>query len=368
MSEVLYRSISNWLSEPGRKQIDITNNTGVSKSLISLVLDKKGQKDLQFSKALSIIRYIEDDYLEVMDDYCRGLTKPMGVLNSLEYASNFGRKDLLDDLIADYSDHRGEVKEWVEIYKFERDRQMMKPEQAWEKCRELYGRVSLLDAKIKIELIESAIQFRDNEYNLKSFINRVENKFSYLRDGFFKDTLQVRYHLHVALVSLYEDVNIDKAVEHATKVIKSWLAHPFLIASAYHVLGHTEMYKSAAKSVEYLEKARRFYKLADSPKHKDIDQDIHFVNNLHGIKMDLDSMDQEETAHQLYVRGEVGRAVKILDSIKDKTAYGYLYTALCKNDAAALFTGYGMIKRSGNNFFSLLYEEKMKTMLNAERG
>lgn len=359
LSEVLFKSIMDWLSKGDNKQIDITYNTGIAKSLISDVIDKKGQKDLRFSKTLSVLRYIEDDYLDVMDEYCRTLSKPVGILNSLEYASNFGRDELMDDLLTEYKDHRGEVKEWVEIYRFNRDRNIMSPEIAWEKCRELYGRVTVPDAQLKLDLIETSIHFRNDQYNIKSFNDRVERKIGTLKEGFLKDSLKVKYHLNYSFVCLYENEDIEGAIIHAKEVTKSKLVPIFLVGCAYHLLGHAEMYRSKEISLKHLEEAKRLYKLSSSKKASTIQQDIQFVKNIHGEHQDLSELEEEELAYQYIVRNENDKARNALDLIKHKSPFAMLYLGMATKDITPIIKGYGLIKQSGNNFFAQLFEKSI---------
>ncbi|WP_144559522.1 AimR family lysis-lysogeny pheromone receptor [Shouchella miscanthi] len=356
MSEVLFNSINKWLSKEGNKQIDITHNTGIAKSLISDVIDKKGSKDLRFSKTLSVLRYIEEDYLEVMDDYCRTLKKPVGILNSLEYASNFERQELMDDLLTEYKDHRGEVKEWVEIYRFNRDRNIMTPEVAWEKCRELYGRVTVPDAQLKLDLIETSIHFRNDQYNIRSFIDRVERKIGTLKEGFLKDSLKVKYHLNYSFVCLYENEDIDEAIMHAKEVTKSKLVPIYLVACAYHLLGHAEMYRNKELSLHNLKEAKRLYKLASSSKAAQIEQDIQFVLNVHGEYQEIESLKDEELAFQYLVRKENEKARKALETVDKKSPFALLYLGIATKDIKPIIKGYGLMKQSGNNFFAQLFE------------
>lgn len=366
MSEILYKSIRCWLSHPGNKQIDITNATGVSKQLISMVLERKGKKDLAFSNVLSVIRYIETDYLDVMDKHCRSLHKPLGILNSLEYASNFERHELLDDLIAEYKEHRGEVKEWVEIYRFNRDKHGLDNDEALEKCRELYGRVTQPDAKLKLDLIESSINFKGNQFNIKEFVHRAEKKLKLLRNGFLKDSLEIRYNLNRAFISLYEEMNIEEANKFAKKVTASWLAPAYLIGCAYHLMSHANMYDSFNDSLELLERAANFYGQSDRNKGQSLEQDKVFLFNVHKEPYDGVISDREEKAHQFIVQGKYKEAGEVLSSISDKSPFGMLYEGMCKKDINPIIKGYGLIKESGNHFFARYFEKQISLLYQAK--
>lgn len=366
MSEILYKSILGWLSHPGNKQIDITNATGVSKQLISMVLDKKGKKNLAFSNVLAVIRYIESDYLDVMDNHCRSLHKPLGILNSLEYASNFERHELLDDLIAEYKDERGEVKEWVEIYRFNRDKHALDNEEALEKCRELYGRVTQPDAKLKLDLIESSINFKGNQFNIKEFVHRAEKKLKLLRNGFLKDSLEIRYNLNRAFICLYEEMDTDEAIKYAKKVTDSWLAPAYLIGCAYHLMSHANMYGSLDNSLELIERAAHFYSQSDKVKGQSLEQDKVFLFNLHNKIIDEEIPDNEERAHQFIVQGKNIDAEEVLSEITEKTPFGLLYEGMCKKDISPILKGYGLIKESGNHFFARYFERQIAALYHAK--
>ncbi|GAF14945.1 hypothetical protein JCM19046_3491 [Bacillus sp. JCM 19046] len=359
MSEVLYHSIHHWLSQDDRKQVDITTHTGVSKTLISLVLEKKGRKDLKFSKSLSIFRYIEEDYLDVVDEYCRSLDKPRGILDSLEYASTFERHELMDDLIAKHKDYAGEVKEWVEVYRFRRDKEKMTGIEALEKCRELYGRITQTDAKIKLDLIEATIRFDDERYNIKDFIKRVDNKFDQLRDGFLKDSLSIRYQLNLAFVKLYELNQPKEAIDHAKSVIHSSLAPDSLIGSAHHLIGHAHMYTNYEESLKHLNWAKLFYGRAGHRKQLVIDEDIQFVMNVNKKEIDLLLLEGEELAHQFIIRGDYDSALRVLDDLEQPSSFAKLYRGMITKNMLCIMEGYGEVRESGNVYFALFFEKAM---------
>ncbi|GAF22528.1 LOW QUALITY PROTEIN: hypothetical protein JCM19047_2286 [Bacillus sp. JCM 19047] len=366
MSEYLYQLVRNYLSIEGNKQVDISKATGISKPLISMFLDKKGQKDLQFSNSFAIIRYIEkEDYLDVMDDYCRTLTKPIGILSSLEYASNFNRRDLLDDLLSVHQDHKGEVKEWIEIYRFERDKDLLTSEMAWERCRSLFGKVTIPEALLKLELIESTLTFKQNFYDMNNFLARTDRKVHVLREGFLKDSLLLKYDLQRAYDSLYNRIDIQDAIQNANNILKSPLASDFIVASANHLLGHAYQGHSVDLAIRYLEMAQACYKKANSKKHEEMEQDIAFVLSIHNVIHDrcLSCGDEEEVAHQHYVRGEVNKAIRLLKNQSQLSPFGKLYLGLCTKNVHQVFEGYGEMKQSGNNYFATFFTTKLDSII-----
>lgn len=351
MSEVLYRCMNDWLSYEGNKQIDIARKSGVSKQLIYMVLDKKGKKDLTFSKALSIIRAIDDDFENTMDDYCREQDKPTGILSALEYASNFRRNELLDDLIAENRDQKGEIKDWVQIYRLNRDARKYSINDAIQKCRELYGKVSSPEAKLKLELTEFDIKFNLYQSDIRYYISSFETKINELKEGFIKDSLEAKYKLFKAFISLYENNEVDKAIKLSDEIIGSSLSSTYIVGSAYHIKGHAYMYSDYDLSLNSLDKARYFYGITDEKKGNSIQEDIYFVMNVNKKEIPLDQLEGEELIHQLIIRGNHEEARSLIDN-ESKSPYEIMFKGILDRNPDLVFESYGLLRSAGKLFFA----------------
>nr|WP_241741937.1 AimR family lysis-lysogeny pheromone receptor [Shouchella lehensis] len=339
-----------WLSYPGNKQIDISRKSGVSKQLVNKVLEQKGKKDFTFSNVLRIIRSIDSDFDNTMEEYCRSQTKPSGILNALEYASNFRKYELLDDLIAENRDQKGEIKDWVQIYRLSRDFKEYSYNEAIQKCRELYGRVSLPEAKLKLELIEFDIKYSLFQSDIKFYISSFEEKIKTLRSGFLKDSLEIRYKLFKSFVSLYEYSDIEHSIKLANEIICSPLSASYIIGSAFHIKGQAYMFTDLKESIDCLDNAMLYYAQTDKVKAESIKEDIYFTLNANGQLIDLEELQGEELIHQLIVRKDYETARLLLKTTN--SPFDYLFKGIVENDLSLIFESYGMLRSSGQLFFA----------------
>ncbi|WP_099301909.1 AimR family lysis-lysogeny pheromone receptor [Bacillus sp. Marseille-P3800] len=358
----VYEEVAKWMNENNKKQIDLSNGASVSKAIISRLLKTEGEKNLEFSSVLSIFRYIEPEhYMEKMDEYCARLTKPQGILNALEYAYNFQRIELTNDLLAEHSDRKGDIRHWLKVYALQRDIDKKSEEIAFEEMRELYGQVEQTEVKIRLDLIEHNLSFRNNNYSTSSFLERINKKIELLQEGFLKETYRLRYFFIQSLCKLYEQDSPDTAIQYAKYILLSPATPDLLKAPVEHMLGHAYMISDLEKSVYYIKKAATTYRSVEDPRYMGLESDdINFVQNINNALIPLDGLSGEELAHQYIVRNEMANALTVLNNFDEdsKTSYYYIYFGIAEKNLLKFLKGYGILMKTGNVFLSQIFESK----------
>jgi len=366
--QYLYKMVTDHLYE--REFLDqatLSRETGVSKFTISRFLKAKGAKDIEFKAALSLMKYFDSyNFGEMMDEYCLKLNKPVGIINALEFASNYKRGDLTDNLIAKHSDKNGEIKEWLEVYDLNRKRTSLPVANVLDKCKYLYGRVSSPEVQIKLDLIEAATISKNDYQTLHYMAERVDEKVKHLREGFVKDSFKTKIYGYYSYSKLYNHNSPSEAIEYAEYIINSPVSPSYLIGSAYVTIGQAQMFVDKEKSLKNIETAIRYYEReSEYESYAELlkTNDIVFIKNIHGEFMDLNSLEGEELAHQYIVREEFEKAVSVLDEIEE-TTFALLYRGIATKNLGNLLEAYGQLIKSGKTYFKYLVEREIEKITN----
>ncbi|MBX0320099.1 AimR family lysis-lysogeny pheromone receptor [Shouchella clausii] len=365
--EYVYNELTNWMKINNKKQVDVVNGANLPKALVSRLISTKGQKKLEFGSVLSLFRFIEPEYyLDKMDEYCMLLTKPIGILNALEFAHNFQRVELTNNLLAEHSDRKGDVKNWLKTYALQRDLEKKDIESAFETIRELYGIVEQTEVKIRLDFIEHSLTFRNNNYSTKVFLDRIKKKIDLLPEGYLKESFKLRYYANLSLAKLYEDNDPEMAIKYGEYIVQSMLVPDIIKAPALHMMGHAYIQTSPAKSKFYITQAAETYRASGSEGFYTslISNDIPFVQNINNEKIPLDKLEGEELAHQYIVRRDYFNAAKVLRSLKEKTAFHYIYLGIAEKNLLFILKGYGILNKTGNVFLAQVFENKLSNMFN----
>ncbi|PAF08637.1 hypothetical protein CHH65_13700 [Shouchella clausii] len=369
-AEYLYHVVKTYMNEKKLQQIDVSHATGIRKEYISRFLSAKGKNDLEFSTVLNLIRYLAaSEYLEIMDNYCLKLEKPLGIMNALEYASNYERHDLTSNLLALHAGHKkGEIREWLEVYDLNKRRKTMSPYDVMDACRNLYGKVTSDEVKVKIDLIEAVSTYTKDYKSLLRMCDRIETKIKQLRDGFIKESFKIRFfNLHANAVLYYKN-DVDTALEHTEYVIKNKVSPTFLVASAHLIRGQAQMYDRKEESIQNIRTAAKLFKLAGYSDYAQnlLENDLVFVQNYHRDIVDLENLKDGELAHQLLVRGDREKACEVLSKLDDKDPFTLLYKGMAFRDMSYFIEGHAIIVRDGKTFFKRAFEREFYQF--AERG
>lgn len=344
--------VKSLMAQKGIRAVDVTEEIGVSKSVISKFLSGK---DMDFKNLLPLLKYLDSySYLDILDEYCLTLEKPVSIMKALEYASIYRRDELSANLLTMHSKRKGELGDWIIIYSLFHNMKTLDEEEVLFKCRELYGKVSTAEIKIKIDLIEAFVYYKKINYTLMlGLTKRAEQQIDRLSDGFIKECFKIRLSTYLANAQLYANEDIEAAVKYANYVINNKLSPLLNVASAYHTLGHAHTFIDTELSVKYLKDASRMFKMIgyDEFSRQLLTEDMSFVLNVNGIIYDESIVNDEELAHQLIRQNRKEEAIEVLNKIESETPFSLLYRGIATNDFAHILKAHGMMVRAGNTFF-----------------
>lgn len=337
----------------GIKQADISSQLSFPKSLVSKFF--AGNTSTEFGNVLAIVKYVAPaDFLRIMRDHCLSLTKTSQIQDAIEFASTYRQGELLRELLAVHADDR-KFADWVMVYNLalDVDTKAISYEDALDRCREVYGSLSSIELKSKVDVIESIAQYElgylDSVANLLAKSNvRVES----LKDRFIKESIQGRLNLLTAYTLLYNKNDAKGAESAALKVAKSQASPCKMVASAYYTIGHANMFDNVEKSMEYFGKAERLFREIGEEAIADgiLTHDIPFANNANGLDFDASEACVEERAHRLIISGEHKKASELLSSVEE-SCYTKVYQGKLSKDIGKLMEAYNQLLKSGENFF-----------------
>ncbi|WP_144558557.1 AimR family lysis-lysogeny pheromone receptor [Shouchella miscanthi] len=365
----LHEIVKGYMNEKNIAQVDISNAIDLPQVYISRFLKAAGKNDLEFATVIAIVRFLApSNFLEIMDNYCIKLEKPLGIMNALEFASNYKRADLTDNLIAMHSDKKGEIKDWLDVYDLNRRKPHMTTSEIVESCKSLYGKVSSIEMKIKLDLIETVSTYRNDYRILLQMADRLEPKLDKVRGSFIKDSFKVKLYVFFANAHLYFNNNVDKARYYADFVINSNVAPLYLVASAHLTTGHSHMFTDRDKSIKQIDRAALLFKGShhDSFSEELKTNDIPFVLNYHKIIIET-PLKGEELAHQYIVRGELDKASEVLNETGNDNPFTSLYKGMVTKDIQHLLNGHAQIVKMGMLFYKTIFEREINNLLNERR-
>ncbi|MBG9785644.1 AimR family lysis-lysogeny pheromone receptor [Shouchella lehensis] len=369
--QYLYRFVVEQMNERSfLDQATLSRETGVSKFTISRFLKVKGDKDIEFKAALSLMKFFDSiNFGEYMDEYCLKLNKPVGIINALEFASNYKRGDLTDNLIAKHSDKKGEIKEWLEVYDLNRKRTSMSDNDVLNKCKVLYGRVSAPEIQIKLDLIEAATISVNDYQTLHYMAERVNLKVKELREGFIKDSFQIKIFSYFSYAKLYNHNDPETAISYSESIIRNSVSPNYLIGSAYVIIGQAYMFTDKTKSLKNIEKAiTKFEDDGNLEFAKKLrENDIAFIKNVHKVEMDLNVLRGEELAHQLLVRNKYQEALDVLNKLPE-TTFSLIYKGVATCNITYLLDAYGLLVKSGKAYYKRLVEREINKIVDQNKG
>lgn len=358
--------IKDLIAIKGLKQIDISNELGINRSDISKFL---AGKKIDFYNVFILTKHLDPiGYLDILDSYCKSFNTPVGIQNALEYASNHNRTALMEYLLETHSDRKDAIREWISVYSLHSSFKSMESHIVIQQCRELYGNVNAPELKIKLDLIEAAINYQNRKHLMYEISKRLQGRIEELKKGFIKESFKVRLCSYLAPAVLYVNEDVETAKMLSEEVIKNPVSPSHLIAASYHTMSHAFLFNSVDLSVDYLERAIRLYMSEGNDKRAKIlrSNDLAFAKSFHNLTFEVHDLTDEELAHQLIVRGETDRAISILESKKELDSFGKLYLGIAKNDFTLLLESHGMMARTGNNFFLKIFENKLAQIINGK--
>jgi hypothetical protein len=354
------------MNEKGLKSAHIAEALGWQRSIMSRFLSGG---TLEFHNAFRLVKYLDQvNYLEILDEYCETLEKKSGILCALEYASNFGRHKLTDKLIQIHKNKKGEVAEYVSIYKMYRQRKSMSDGEILEFTKEGYGKTSSLELNTKILLIEAGMYFDAQKFAVvHSLLDSIDQKIKGITNKFVKESFQVRLSIFGANAELKAAGNAERSINYCDFLINSYATPDVLIASAYHTLGHACIFDSLAKSAFYFKKASELYKHAGYVENAKevINSDLSLAHNIHKKEIAL-NITGEELAHQLIVRNEKEKALEVLSELEEETPYSILYKGMAEENFSLVLKAHGIMMKAGDNFFIKLFEQELFRLYHAK--
>ncbi|WP_054704824.1 AimR family lysis-lysogeny pheromone receptor [Bacillus sp. JCM 19041] len=371
-SQYLYGVVKEFLrNRPTLDQATISRETGVSKHALSRFLLAKGEKEIDFQSALSLLKFFDSNsFADVMDEYCHMLHKPVGIMNSLEFASNYKRHDLTDNLLATHADKKGEMKEWLKVYSLNKRKAELSYEQITEMCKDLYGKVSSTEVKIKLDLIEASCMTNVDYQSVMRLTERLEGKVEALRDGFIKESFKMRLYGYYANSTLYFNADTEKALDYAYQVIQSKVVPMFWLASSHLTIGHAKMYDDKIGAINEIELSSKYFRLAgNEPLSKQlINNDVMFVRNYYKDRINTDLLSGEELAHQYIVREENEKAIKVIEELEESSPFALIYKGMAKKNLTDMLDGYGQLVKTGRLFYLPFVKREINNLINTMKG
>ncbi|WP_078392059.1 AimR family lysis-lysogeny pheromone receptor [Shouchella patagoniensis] len=356
--------IENLMNEKNILSANIAEALGLQKSVMHRFLSGN---TLEFSNALRVARFLDPiNYLKIMDDYCKTIDKKIGILCAFEYASNFNRDELTKQLIEKHADKKGEIADYIKVYKTFLNRDNISHAEMMEFTKDNYGKTSSLELKTKILLIEASLYFGSMKFNtVHSLIDAIQVKIDGIANKFIKEAFKVRLSLYGANAELKAMGNVDKTVEYCRHLINSYASTDALIASAHHTLGHAYIFDRKEESEFLFKKASKLYYASgfEEVSKAVLENDLCLVKNIHGEEFDLSLTDGEELAHQYIVRGEIDKAIEVLDRV-EVTPYSLLYRGIATRNFPLILEAHGIMMKAGDNFFIKIFERELYRLYN----
>lgn len=343
----------------------ISRGSGVSPFTLSSFLEARGEVDLQFEEALSLTKYFNSiHFIFIMETYCLKLDHDKGILNSLEFASNYERHLLTDKLLVIHKDKSGPIKDWLEIYELNRQRKKQtKKDTVLRRCDELGRRVSCATMKIKLKMIEVATMGGGDYQSLLNKAKDINDSLQTIEDNFIKESFKVKVYGYFANAMLYYEDDREKAIKYAKYLIKNKGTPMYLIASAHLTIGQAFLFEEKEASLRNIKIAIQMFELsgyefyASKLRHND----LVFVQNIHGEKLDLLTLRGEELAHQLIVRKQFKQAIAVLKSVEE-TDFSHVYKGIASKDINLLEETLADLTKAGKHFLKNYVERELQKL------
>ncbi|MBM7839065.1 flagellar biosynthesis regulator FlbT [Alkalihalobacillus xiaoxiensis] len=369
-AQYLYRMIKKLMV---KHEIDdlkmISRGSGVPASTLSSFLGAEGEINLKFEEALTVTKYFNSiEFLKIMESYCLKLDDLNGIVNALEFASNYNQSYLTDKLIAKHQNRTGLIKDWVTIYSLNSRKREQASSTFVKQVRDLVSQVSTNEMKIRLQLMETEMVAHDDYKALMALTEDLNIMLYEMDDSYLKESFKVKIYSYFATAMLYYKNDQDQAIEYANYLIQNKITPMYLMASAHLTIGQAFLFEEQEASLRNIRIAIEMFHLCGHEKYAQQirENDLMFVQNYHEEKVDLCALSGEELAHQLIVRKQYKQALAVLKLV-EKTSFSTVYQGIASKDRLLLEETLEEFLSSGMYYFANYVErELMKLMAEPE--
>lgn len=364
--EGIVNSVKLLMEERGLNQTALAKGSGTSTRLVSDFFSQKTSPKLL--GVMGIIKFMfPSEYEDVMIKYCKEVTKKSAVISSLEYSARINNVELLEFLLNKFNEDKS-LEEAVQVYNLELLSKNNNFHAVIAGGRELLGKTSSKELKLKIQLLEANAYYKLNEQDV---MNRVfiglEQQLDELRNGYIKEAYKFCFYSVSARAHLYARGDSEKAIEFAHKAISvEKIISQEQIAQMYHIIGQAYINESLESSLEYLNKSMNLYSINGFHDWALLikNNDIPFAMNVNEVNFEyFTGLDRGEWAHQLLVRGDREKARNVLGECILKDDFERMYYNEAIGNALGLMKAHSSIVKTGNVLFSSLAEQKITKLI-----
>ncbi|GAF19484.1 hypothetical protein JCM19046_4137 [Bacillus sp. JCM 19046] len=303
-----------------------------------------------------------------MESYCLKLDDLNGIVNALEFASNYNRSYLTDKLIAKHQNRTGLIKDWITIYSLNSRKREQASSTFVKQVRDLVSQVSTNEMKIRLQLMETEMVAQDDYKALMALTENLNIMLYEMDDSYLKESFKVKVYSYFATAMLYYKNDQDQAIEYANYLIQNKITPMYLMASAHLTIGQAFLFEEQEASLRNIRIAIEMFHLCGHEKYAQQirENDLVFVQNYHEEKVDLCALSGEELAHQLIVRKQYKQALAVLKLV-EKTSFSTVYQGIASKDRLLLEETLEEFLSSGMYYFANYVErELMKLMAEPE--
>jgi tetratricopeptide (TPR) repeat protein len=279
--------------------------------------------ELSFEQVLTMVKKtLPNDYVPLMNIYALHVKKLRHVQDAFEYANLFRQVDLLDKMI---DTHKTDelLEDWVEVYRLFSKflKQEVNADNFIHEAKILYGKTQNNQLRMRLDIAQlNYYDILGSINNQKPLIEQFKSQFAVMESGFLKSALAIRVTLLAGNAYLFGDGDFETAEGYylAASVVDS--IPDALLVTSYHGLGLIYLKDDKQRCLEAHEKAlfySRRAKIIDYEKKLLYDY-IPFVKNMLGETFEIKNVVPKEQAHQYVIRGEMNKALEIINELELK--------------------------------------------------
>ncbi|KKI87201.1 AimR family lysis-lysogeny pheromone receptor [Shouchella clausii] len=279
--------------------------------------------EYSFEEVLLIAKHLmPDEYIPLMNVYAASAKKLQHVRDAFEYAASYYQLDMLERLIHTHKEDEL-LREWILVYELIYNFLQGKEneEQMFESARTLFAYTNNPLVRIRLEFIEFNNLYKMGIINSSKLLeSRSKTLFAQLQPSFMKTVLASRLSLLLGSINLYREGDIESAERNFLAVLVNETTPDIFMCSANHGLALVMVNKENKLCAEYGQRAVMFAKRAKAAKYNEmlVSEYVPFMRNAMGEVFDLTNVKPEEQAHQYLVRGDIQRALTVINNLEDK--------------------------------------------------
>ncbi|WZX99635.1 AimR family lysis-lysogeny pheromone receptor [Bacillus sp. FSL W7-1360] len=271
--------------------------------------------------AYSVKKMAKPRMIELMNEYTLSLHSLPHVKDSFEYAAVFQQRDILHQLIERYQDDE-RLTEWIDVHRLVLLvlEDQFTYEEIIDEARNLDVSVkeSVLKVRLKILVTNAYAQLGKFE-KMFLLLQGLVDDFGEIETSYTKSSLASRTLLLVGNYYLYGKGDVDNAENNYLAVTVNEATPEAAKVAPNHGLGLIMMCKGDRKQCSYyFGEAIRIAKETGQHVYQEcLKREYYpFARNILGETFDVVGINPEEQAHQLIVRGEYEKALRVIEEME----------------------------------------------------